>query len=133
MPRNVRLCRRLDLLRLLWGYLVPSGIVALVYNKVLLQPSAEELAEDEVLRDSTRSLLERIMVEVRFERFGPGHILFSGDNLTQLRQQVIDLVLFFNIDSRIVLAHDHTVGVEDFLRAQVHLFKTVNVGRRLAF
>ena len=56
-----------------------------------------------------------------------------GDNLAQLRQQVIDLVLFFNVDSRVVFAHDHAVGVEDFFRAQVNLFKTGQVGRGLAF
>lgn len=113
--------------------LIPRCIVALVYNEVLLQPSTEKLAEDEILRDSTRSLLERVVVEVRFKRLGPGHVLLRGDNLAQLRQQVIDLVLFFNVDSRVVFAHDHAVGVEDFFRAQVNLFKTGQVGRGLAF
>ena len=73
------------------------------------------------------------MIEVRFKRIGPGHVLLSGDNVTELRQQVIDLVLFFNVDSRVVFAHDHAVGVENFFRAQVNLFKTGHVGRGLAF
>ena len=134
LPR-VRLRRRFNLmLRLLLRRdLIPRCIVALVYNEVLLQPSTEKLAEDEILRDSTRSLLERVVVEVRFKRLGPGHVLLRGDNLAQLRQQVIDLVLFFNVDSRVVFAHDHAVGVEDFFRAQVNLFKTGQVGRGLAF
>lgn len=44
--------------------LLRLNCVALMHNKILFEPTAEKLAEDKVLRDSTCPLLESIVIKV---------------------------------------------------------------------
>ena len=87
--------------------------------QVLLEPLAEEFAEDEVLRDSQCLCLKQIPAEVNLKCLRPCHRIFVlfRCNLTDFDQQIEDRVLIVKVDFRIILSHDNAVGFKPLLCA----------------
>ena len=72
--------------RLLGFCLLRLNRIALMHHQILFEPTAEKLAEDKVLRDSTCPLLESIVIKVCLEGFRPGYIGVFCHYLAQFGQ-----------------------------------------------